>query len=73
MVNTTVDVATTYEDQSVVNGTTYDYFVESVDASGCQSAPSNIVTVNIPTTRMSEVLASSRKSSVGARMEPISE
>lgn len=37
-----------YVDNSVQSGQTYDYVVESVDASGVASAPSNIATVAIP-------------------------
>jgi fibronectin type 3 domain-containing protein len=39
---------TTYVDSSVLNGQTYDYIVESVDASGETSAPSNMAAVPIP-------------------------
>ena len=41
---------TTYSDVTVVGGNSYDYIVESVDASGVTSAPSNVATVSIPTT-----------------------
>lgn len=40
--------STTYADTTVVNGTSYSYYVESVDSSGNQSAPSNIYSVAIP-------------------------
>jgi centrosomal CEP192-like protein len=39
---------TTYTDTSVQSGDAYDYVVESVDASGKQSGPSNSTTVAIP-------------------------
>jgi hypothetical protein len=38
----------TYTDTSVQAGLTYDYLVESVDASGVTSAPSNVATVTLP-------------------------
>jgi fibronectin type 3 domain-containing protein len=39
---------TSYSDNSVQDGLTYDYIVESVDASGVTSVPSNVASVNIP-------------------------
>jgi hypothetical protein len=39
---------TTYVDTTVQDGQTYDYIVESVDASGGTSAPSNMASVSIP-------------------------
>jgi len=39
---------TTYTDTTVLNGQSYDYIVESVDASGVASAPSNTTTAQIP-------------------------
>jgi hypothetical protein len=39
---------TTYVDTTVQDGQTYDYIVESVDASGVTSAPSNMASVTIP-------------------------
>jgi len=39
---------TAYSDTSVQNGQTYDYYVESVDASGVASVPSNTATATIP-------------------------
>lgn len=39
---------TAYSDATVVAGNTYDYIVESVDASGVTSAPSNVATVPLP-------------------------
>jgi fibronectin type 3 domain-containing protein len=39
----------TYTDtNSILNGQTYDYIVESVDASGNESSPSNMAAVSIP-------------------------
>ena len=46
--NSTVMTQTTYTDTNVTNGQTYDYIVESVDASGVQSVPSNTAVVPIP-------------------------
>lgn len=39
---------TTYVDATVQAGATYDYIVESVDASGVASAPSNMASVTLP-------------------------
>ena len=46
--NSTAMTQTTYTDTNVQNGQTYDYIVESVDASGIQSVPSNTAVVSIP-------------------------
>ena len=48
LLNSTVNVPTTYADTTVVDGTAYSYYVESVDAEGNQSGPSNIYSVTIP-------------------------
>ncbi len=48
LLNSAVDVLTAYTDSTVVSGASYTYYVESVDASGNASAPSNTYTVNIP-------------------------
>jgi fibronectin type 3 domain-containing protein len=48
LLNSTADTATTYADTTVASGTSYTYYVESVDAEGCTSGPSNTYTVNIP-------------------------
>ena len=48
LLNSSVDTETTYVDNTVQSGLTYDYYVESVDSSGVQSAPSNQVSVTIP-------------------------
>ena len=48
LLNTTEDIQTAYMDITVQSGLTYDYIVESVDASGVESAPSNIASVTIP-------------------------
>jgi len=46
--NTSALTGTTYTDSTVQSGQSYDYIVESVDASGVQSAPSDIATAAIP-------------------------
>ncbi len=43
-----VGMALTYNDLTVVLGQNYDYMVESVDAGGVTSSPSNIATASIP-------------------------
>lgn len=40
--------STSYTDASVLNGTTYSWYVMSVDAQGIESPPSNVFTVTIP-------------------------
>jgi hypothetical protein len=46
--NTSAVTDTAYVDGNVENGTTYDYMVQSVDASGVSSDPSDIFTASIP-------------------------
>ncbi len=48
LLNSSVTATADYTDGTVQNGTSYSYYVESVDASGTQSAPSNTFTVSIP-------------------------
>jgi hypothetical protein len=48
LLNSTADGSTTYADTTVVGGTAYIYYVESVDAEGNQSGPSNTYSVTIP-------------------------
>ena len=48
LLNSSIDVSTTYTDSTVVSGASYDYYVESIDASGNPSLPSNTFTVNMP-------------------------
>jgi fibronectin type 3 domain-containing protein len=48
LVNSSPDSSTTYVDSTVVSGTTYNYYVESVDSSGVESVASNAITVAIP-------------------------
>jgi hypothetical protein len=46
--NPSVVTSTTYTDATVADGTSYSYYVVSVDAAGSQSAPSNYFSVVIP-------------------------
>jgi hypothetical protein len=46
--NTSTVTVTNYVDGNVQNGTTYDYMVQSVAASGASSGPSNTYTATIP-------------------------
>jgi len=46
--NSSVVTQTTYADTTVQIGQSYDYIVESVDASGIESVPSNMASVTIP-------------------------
>jgi Abnormal spindle-like microcephaly-assoc'd, ASPM-SPD-2-Hydin len=48
LLNSSVDALTTYVDSTVKNGDSYDYIVESVDASGVESVPTSPVVVTIP-------------------------
>jgi hypothetical protein len=48
LLNAALDLVTTYPDTTVQNGDTYSYYVQSVDAEGNLSAPSNLYTVTIP-------------------------
>jgi hypothetical protein len=48
LLNTSVNVPTTYADSTVKSGQIYVYAVTSVDASGVESADSNLFTVTIP-------------------------
>jgi hypothetical protein len=45
---TSSDTATTYTDGSVQAGTTYSYYVESVDSAGAASSPSSKIAVSVP-------------------------
>jgi fibronectin type 3 domain-containing protein len=48
LLNSSIDAASSYVDSTVVSGQTYNYIAESVDATGVESSPSNIITVTIP-------------------------
>jgi hypothetical protein len=46
--NSTSDSQTSYVDQAVQSGSSYMYYVKSVDAAGTESTPSNQTTVTVP-------------------------
>jgi len=48
LVNTSVNTPTTFTDTTVASGSNYNYEVTSVDASGVESAPSNVYAATIP-------------------------
>ena len=48
LLNTSVNVPTSYTDTNVQSGSSYSYYVESVDAQGNLSGPSNTYTATIP-------------------------
>jgi fibronectin type 3 domain-containing protein len=48
LLNSSVNLPTTYTDTTAQAGATYDYEVMSVDASGVESTPSNVYTATIP-------------------------
>ena len=48
LLNSTVDSLLTFVDSTVQNGLVYVYMVESVDASGVESVPSNTFSLSIP-------------------------
>lgn len=48
LLNTSVNLPTSYTDATVQNGQSYTYMVTSVDASGVESPDSNLFTVAIP-------------------------
>ncbi len=48
LLNSSVNPPTTYTDTTAQAGATYNYEVKSVDASGVESAPSNVYTAAIP-------------------------
>jgi len=48
LLNSSVDIQTTYVDRTVQSGQSYDYIVESVDDAGVESAPTSPIAVSIP-------------------------
>ncbi|WP_158750246.1 S-layer family protein [Acidobacterium sp. S8] len=48
LLTSSVETATTYADNTVQSGTTYSYYVTSVDATGVESSPSNVTTASVP-------------------------
>ena len=48
LLNSSIDENTSYLDSAAQSGSVYDYYVESVDAAGLSSPPSNSTTVTVP-------------------------
>jgi len=48
LMNSTLTTTTTYSDSTVASGTSYVYYVVSVDSAGAESAPSNSWSASIP-------------------------
>jgi fibronectin type 3 domain-containing protein len=48
LLNSSDDTSTTFVDSTVTGGVTYDYIVDSVDSSGVESVPSNMIVVVLP-------------------------
>ena len=48
LLNSALDLTTTYSDATVQSGQSYDYVVKTVDTAGTESGPSNVTTVVIP-------------------------
>jgi fibronectin type 3 domain-containing protein len=48
LLNSSATSKTTYTDTTAQSGTTYQYYVTSVDSSGSESTPSNTATVAVP-------------------------
>jgi fibronectin type 3 domain-containing protein len=48
LLNSSVGTQTTYVDETVRSGVTYDYIVTSIDSTGVESIPSNAVAATIP-------------------------
>lgn len=48
LLNTSIDLQTSYTDAYVQIGTTYEYVIKSVDDSGVESVPSSMFTASIP-------------------------
>jgi hypothetical protein len=48
LLSSSIDTGTTYTDSSVANNTSYTYYVESVDAEGNESGPSNTFAISVP-------------------------
>jgi hypothetical protein len=48
LLNSSDDTSTTFVDSTVQGGVTYDYVVDSVDSSGVESVPSNMIVVVLP-------------------------
>jgi Abnormal spindle-like microcephaly-assoc'd, ASPM-SPD-2-Hydin len=48
LLNSSLDAETSYSDATPSAGTTYDYYVESVDSAGVSSAPSTVLSIAVP-------------------------
>jgi len=48
LINSSLDAQTSFTDSAVQSGSTYEYYVTTVDAEGAQSVPSNIAEVTVP-------------------------
>jgi hypothetical protein len=48
LLSSSLDTQTSYTDNSVQAGVTYDYVVKSVDSNGVESAPSNTTVIPVP-------------------------
>jgi Abnormal spindle-like microcephaly-assoc'd, ASPM-SPD-2-Hydin len=48
LINSSANASTSYTDPTVASSTSYSYYVESVDAAGGQSIPSNSYAVSVP-------------------------
>jgi hypothetical protein len=48
LLNSSLDTSTSYTDATVVDGSSYTYYIVSVDAEGNQSAPSSTFAISIP-------------------------
>jgi fibronectin type 3 domain-containing protein len=48
LLNSSLDIQTTYVDSTVLSGQSYDYIVKSVDSSGVESTSSNQAAATIP-------------------------
>ena len=48
LLNGTLNASTSYTDGAVQSGSAYNYYVESIDAAGDSSGPSNLTSVAVP-------------------------
>ena len=48
LINSSLVAQTTYVDNTVVSGSTYNYVAKSIDSSGAESTPSNQIAVTVP-------------------------
>ena len=69
LLNSSVIAPTSYVDTQVVNGTTYDYIVESVDAVGVTSIPTSPIAVTIPASVSDYLKAKKTKSTAQVQLK----